>query len=414
MMQPEVDWPRTFWWGVGAVLLAAVTVVLYAFVGTFVFALFIYYATRPAYHRIRRRLGSRSLSAALALLVFAVPAVTLLAYTLAIAIQELSALEGVDLGPYIGLVEPYVNISRAVEDPASLLANRAGLDAIQSTLESGVTYLGIVGNGLLHLFVMFAVAFYLLRDGGRLARWVGRFGDDRGVLDSYLRAVDRSLADVFFGNILNAIVTGAIGAIAFSALNAFAPAGTAIPYPAVTGLLTGVGSLIPVVGMKIVYVPMVGYLGFRATLQGTGYGFVLVVFLIALVVVDLLPDFVLRPYVSGRDLHVGLVMFAYILGPLLFGWYGIFLGPLVLVLVFHFARIVAPELLGGRTVRPTAVDPGVLSDGTVTGRSASGGSTAADAAEGPIAGTSAETDGGATDGVDDGDGPDDPVSEERA
>jgi hypothetical protein len=55
-----------------------------------------------------------------------------------------------------------------------------------------------------------------------------------------------------------------------------------------------------------------------------------------------------------------MVMFAYILGPLLFGWYGIFLGPMILVLVMHFARIILPELLTREQVRPAAVDPGTL------------------------------------------------------
>jgi hypothetical protein len=52
-------------------------------------------------------------------------------------------------------------------------------------------------------------------------------------------------------------------------------------------------------------------------------------------------------------------MIAYTFGPLLFGWYGIFLMPMLLVLVFHFARLVLPELVQGRAIQPTAVDPGV-------------------------------------------------------
>jgi len=50
-------------------------------------------------------------------------------------------------------------------------------------------------------------------------------------------------------------------------------------------------------------------------------------------------------------------MFAYILGPLLFGWYGLFLGPVVLVLGVHFARLVLPELLHSERLQPYAVDP---------------------------------------------------------
>ena len=74
-------------------------------------------------------------------------------------------------------------------------------------------------------------------------------------------------------------------------------------------------------------------------------------------IVDVIPDIVLRPYVSGRNLHMGMVMFAYIFGPLLFGWYGLFLGPMLLVVMVHFARLVLPELLDGERIQPYAVDP---------------------------------------------------------
>jgi predicted PurR-regulated permease PerM len=360
MVGLDVDRSRAVWWGTGGVLFAVVLFILYSFVGTFVFGLFIYYATRPVYRRIRRRLRQRSLSAALSLVVFALPALLLLSYTVAIGLQELARLQSVSLGPLSSVVDPYLDISELVDDPAGLLQDSASVSALRNALFSALDYLGFIGNGLLHLFVMFAFAFYLLRDGPRLSRWFVKFGDERGVLDTYVNAVDRSLSNIFFGNILNAIMTGAIGAISFSLLNLFAPTGLEIPYPALTGLLAGVASLIPIVGMKLVYVPVLGYLGVKAALDGTGFAFVIAFFAISFVIVDTLPDLVLRPYVSGRNLHVGLVMFAYILGPLMFGWYGIFLGPIILVLVIHFGRIVLPELLSGTTIKPGAVDPGAL------------------------------------------------------
>jgi predicted PurR-regulated permease PerM len=236
---------------------------------------------------------------------------------------------------------------------------------------------------------MFAIAYYLLRDGRRLSSWIVQFGDKRGVFEAYVDAVDRDLESIFFGNILHAILTAALAAISYSLLNFFAPQALEIPYPALLGLLTGVASLIPVVGMKLVYVPITGYLGARAAIVGTGYGFPILFFVVAFVGVDSIADFLLRPYVSGRDLHIGLVMFAYILGPLLFGWYGIFLGPVVLVVVYHFAQIVVPELLTGEPIRPVAVDPGHLTNPmstpppSETDRSVSDGGEPADEKENP-------------------------------
>jgi predicted PurR-regulated permease PerM len=141
------------------------------------------------------------------------------------------------------------------------------------------------------------------------------------------------------------VLTGVIGTVVFLLLARIAPSAVPLPVPILLGLLVGVGSLVPVVGMKIVFSPVTVYLVGLAIIADPGpIWFPVVYFVVTTVVVDGIPDFLLRPYVSGRNLHGGLVMFAYILGPLLFGWYGLFLGPLLVVVLSHFADIAVPEL----------------------------------------------------------------------
>ncbi|WP_134669839.1 AI-2E family transporter [Halorussus marinus] len=400
----DIDRARTAWWIVGLALLAAVFYVVYSFVGTFVFGIFIYYATRPVYRRIRRRIGPPSVATAISLFALALPVLLLVVYTVAIGLQEfaraydrLREIEAVpaDISGVWTQVQPYVNASTVALRPEDILAD-PNTELIRDVGLSALQYVGVVGIGLLHLFVMIAIAFYLLRDDHRLSRYVRRqFADDGGVFAAYATAVDRDFNSIFFGNILNALFTGTIGAAAYNVLNLFAPAGLGVPYPTLIGLLTGAASLIPVVGMKLVYFPVAGYLGVE-----TGVGapeflwFPALFFAVSFVVVDSIPDLVLRPYVSGRDLHVGLVMLAYILGPLLFGWYGIFLGPLILVLVIHFVRIVLPELIAGEPIRPWAVDPTYLfepADPTAT----AGGADDVSTADAPDAASADEGDDGA-------------------
>jgi len=88
--------------------------VLYAFVGTFAFGGFVYYATRPVYERSRRRIPPPSLAAAVSLF--------LLAYTLAVGLQEFQRLAesgAIDLGPFVPLIEPYLGVSKIVRDWAT-------------------------------------------------------------------------------------------------------------------------------------------------------------------------------------------------------------------------------------------------------------------------------------------------------
>ncbi|MFC6757854.1 MULTISPECIES: AI-2E family transporter [Haloarcula] len=346
-----MDWPdsrsRSAWWAVAAVLGALTGWILYTYIGTFVLGLFLYYVARPAYRRFRKK-SRPSIAAATALLALAVPVVLLLGYTLAIAAQELARLQRtVDLGPLTDQLEPYLDVSGVVQDPQMLLRNPDIVDAGQLVAEGALGYVPIVGTALINLFLALAVAFYLLRDGPRLSQWVQEtFDDGQGFLNVYLEAVDTDLGSVYFGNILNAFAIIVVATFVYIVLNFVAPA-EGIPYPALLAVLAGAASLIPVVGMKLVYVPVSIGLFTRAFLQGDPLWFPVVFVVATVVFVDFIPDLVLRPYVSGRNLHVGLVMIAYIIGPLLFGWYGLFLGPLLLVVIYHFARLVLPVLIDG-------------------------------------------------------------------
>ncbi|WP_458205483.1 AI-2E family transporter [Haladaptatus sp. NG-SE-30] len=363
----NIDKSRAAWWAAGGVLGLATLFVIYSFIGTFVFGLFLYYATRPVYRRLRRVVRPPSLAAAVALLALALPAILLVVYTLAIGLQELSTV--VQNTPVESLpesVRQYANVSTVAQHPEQFLMNGNNTKIIEEAFGSTLKYVGFVGTAALHLFVMIAIAFYLLRDDHKLSRWFRRtFGDTEGVLEAYVQRVDTDFNSIFFGNILNAFLTGTIGAISYNVINMVAPPGLAIPYPTVVGLLTGVASLIPVVGMKLVYFPVTAVIGVDALMmRDPGVLWFPAVFaLVSFVIVDSIPDLVLRPYVSGRNLHVGMVMFAYIFGPLLFGWYGIFLGPMLLVLVVHFVEVVLPELIAGKPIQPWAVDPTYLQGG---------------------------------------------------
>ncbi|MFB6169080.1 MAG: AI-2E family transporter [Haloferacaceae archaeon] len=374
-MLSDTDRSRVAWGAVGVALAAAVVFVLYSFVGTMVFAVFIYYATRPVYRRLKRRIRPASLAAATALVALVLPALSLVGYAALVVVTQLDRFAGETRETLAETLGVDLATLPSVGSPAALLGvdpqaylSLEQLLGLAGQVGGAVGVLADVGVFLVHVFVMVAVAFYLLRDDVTMARWVKRrFGDESGVLHAYLAAVDRDLNSVFFGNILNAVLTGTIGVIVYAVLDVVAPPGLGVPVPALVGALAGVASLIPVVGMKLVYVPVALYLAAVSAVMGfSGAWFVLVFAAVSFVVVDTIPDLVLRPYVSGRNLHVGAVMVAYTLGPLLFGWYGIFLLPVLLVLVVHFVRIVLPELVDGSRLRPYAVDPGVLTTAPAT------------------------------------------------
>lgn len=361
-MEINIDRSRTTWWVFGVAIAGGIGYFLLSFIGTIVFGLFIYYASRPLNRQLQRRLPSPSLAAALSLLALSIPTLLLLAYTFSTVLTDLQDfLAGVENSRIRELVQPHLAASSSLQRPGTLLTDVSS-EMVQGMVTTALGYVGFIGNGLLHVFIMFVLAFYLLRDDRRIGTWLyTHFGGEEGNVTAYLAAVDRDLHNIFFGNLLNILLTGVIGAITFTLLNDVSPAGVEIPHPALLGFLTGVASLVPVVGMKAVIIPLGGFLLTRAYITDAsgGYWFAALFLVVALVVVDFIPDLVLRPYVSAREIHTGLVMIAYLFGPLLFGWYGLFLGPLLLVIVVQFADQILPDLMAGRPITTASTQASV-------------------------------------------------------
>lgn len=352
----EFDRSRFAWWLVVAVLGALVAYVLHSFAGVFLLGLFVYYATRPIYRRIATRTSSRTLTAAGALVAIALPVLLLMSYTVLVGVGQLRAL--LETSPeYLELLGPYLGETVVTSDlntflsslPSELSDVSAG--SVGAVLGAAAGYLSAIAAGLIYLFVVLALAFFLLRDDHRAAAWYRDLVGEGSTAYAYATAVDRDLQTLYFGNILTAFAIAIVAALTYNAIDLVDPGGIELPASTLLGLVTGVGSLIPVIGIKLVYIPIALYLAVQAVSEDPALLWFPAAFaVIAFVVVDTIPEVVLRPYISGRGLHVGMVMFAYILGPVLFGWYGLFLAPLVLVLVVQAARLVLPDLVRGRDV----------------------------------------------------------------
>jgi predicted PurR-regulated permease PerM len=141
-----------------------------------------------------------------------------------------------------------------------------------------------------------------------------------------------------------------LGVVLYNGLDVLAPDAIGVPVPTLLALLTGLATLVPLVVGKIVYVPVGLYLGYSAATGPGPLWFPAVFFVVCFLFLDLLPVAFLRPYIAGRSVHGGLMIFAYIGGTMLFGWYGLFLGPLLVVVAVQLARIVLPPLVHGEPV----------------------------------------------------------------
>ncbi|SIR81592.1 Predicted PurR-regulated permease PerM [Haladaptatus litoreus] len=349
---------RLAWWVVGVAFGVVMLFVFYAFAGTFALGLFMYYATRPIYDRLEARLGYPGVTAIASLFAILLPILLLVAYAVAVSALEVVRIAGNSIAGYEGVLQPYLDLSSQTVRPQRILELARENRSLFTQLGGAELFDGIAniasafGLTLLQLFVALAFAFYLLRDDDKLVRWFRhRIGGEQETAYTYGRAVDSNLQTVYFGSILHAFVVALVAGIAYNLANVVAPAGVSIPLPTLLGLLTGIASLVPHIGTKLVYVPITLFLVVRALGDGiTALWFPLAFVLGVALVLDVATEALIRRYTGGRTVHVGLMLFAYIFGPLLFGWYGLFIGPLLLVLLVQFNRIVLPELMQGESI----------------------------------------------------------------
>ena len=206
--------------------------------------------------------------------------------------------------------------------------------------------IGAIGAVLFNVFVSLLLAFFLLVSDRAIADWFESnvFGED-GLAVDYLSAVDRGLSSIYFGYTMTIFAVIALSAIIYAGFNFVAPGGLAIPSAVLFAVLTGFFTLVPLVGRSIVYVSIAGILAAQAaTVDPRLLWFPIAFLAVMIVAFDNLVRTYIRPYLSGRLLHTGLVMFAYLFGPPLFGWSGIFLGPFLMVFIVTFVRLILPAL----------------------------------------------------------------------
>ncbi len=345
---------RAWWVGVVAFVFLLLFVG-YVFVGTLAAGLFLYYAVRPVNRRIEEHVSSAGRAVGLTMAAVVLPLLALVGYVVFVGIQQVSMVDPSVLQPYVD-PQQLTSLSEFLQSPQQILQRlrEGGIPAVVSQV---LGVLATAGTVLIHFFLMVTLVYYLLRDDERIADWFRDSVGEGSTAYAYVAAVDEDLSSVYFSNILLMSVVAVLSVVGYSLYNYLAPATVGIPLPIVFGVLTGVASIVPIIVGKIVYVPIAVFLFANALRAPESLLIYPAAFTVgAFFILDLIPLTFVLPYIAGRALHRGLMLFAYIGGPILFGWYGIFLGPLLVVAAFHFARYVVSDLLRGEDIHswPTA------------------------------------------------------------
>jgi predicted PurR-regulated permease PerM len=332
------------------VLVAAATLlfalILWPFFGAVCWAVFIAIVFWPLYLRLLRgSRGRRGTAAAATLTMILVIVILPLGLIVASITDEASMLVAKLRSGEIQLGSYFARAVEALPGWARSILERFGLADLALLQKKLIAGLGESGQALtsrvfsigqntldfaVSFFVMLYILFFLFRDGDRLSQDIARTiplrpDHTQRMLAEFTTVVRATVK----GNIVVALIQGALGGLAFAVLG--------VPGAVLWGAVMALFSLLPAVGAFLVWGPVAAYFFFTGELvQAIGLT------LWGAVVIGLVDNF-LRPILVGRDTRLPdyLVLVATLGGLVVFGLNGFVIGPVIAALF-----LVSWEMLG--------------------------------------------------------------------
>lgn len=213
---------------------------------------------------------------------------------------------------------PYTQDLRIDVTSSFSVAAKYSLDYLRTQAAS-------IPTKILFLLISIVLIYYLLKDGKHAIRFCFEVLPLReNQKQKIIQQCTNVTYAVVYGQIITAIIQGIAATVGYYIFGAKAAL--------LFGVLTIFFALIPYFGTAIIWLPLSAYLfmtGFENGLWWKGIG----LFLYGLLVISLLDNFI-RPKLIGDkgDVHPAIVLLGVIGGIPLFGFVGIFIGPLLLAL----------------------------------------------------------------------------------
>lgn len=293
--------------------------------------------TRPLLVRLERGLkGRRRAAAVLSLLLFVVVAlpVVLMALGVIAGAQELltlikgSASASSALEKVISAPDSQPGLPSSFEDVVALLqrSGSQGLDLL-------TTFAGAAATGLIGLFIYFAGAYALLVDAPAVWDWMKQHSPiDVEHLGRLADAFHETGRGLLVGVGLTSVTQGLAATIIYFALG--------VPRAWVLGPITGVASIIPMVGTGLVWLPIsIGFFLTHHPIKG------LILVVLGLTVISVI-DNLLRPIyarMGALQMPMFLLFVAVFGGLAAFGTWGALIGPLIVRLAMELLAIANGE-----------------------------------------------------------------------
>jgi predicted PurR-regulated permease PerM len=303
----------------------------------------VFFPVHSRLHALIRRPGLAALlSTILVTLIIILPAVMLLAaitkeISSLIGLIDQKSTESGGFGSYVGqLTDRAMSWASRYVDVSQINLRetlRSRLEGLSRFLLSELTMIvGSITSFAVDAVITIFTLFFLFREGRSLVRRLAALLPlTPQQVDKLFTGVENTIIGTVYGGLVVAAVQGGLIGLALWLFH--------IPSPVLWGVVAAFMALLPVVGTASVWVPAALYL------LATGHWVQAILLVVwgALIVGSI--DNVLRPYlISGRvEMHTLLIFFAVFGGVNVFGFLGLFVGPVIVAVTTTLLAMLREE-----------------------------------------------------------------------
>ncbi|ENN95979.1 hypothetical protein J422_05035 [Methanocaldococcus villosus KIN24-T80] len=291
---------------------------IFPYIDVIAYAIVFSYMALPIYNFIYNISKNRNLASILAVIIFVLPIILIGLYIIWLIVSYIINLDiGLFISYYKWLVGKY-RLDNIINDE---FIKKYGEDVIKYIVSKISSSLLSLGNLFIKILIIIFMTFYFLKDGYHIKDIILNITphDYRSRLEIYLMYLHETYKNIFISCVNISIIITALAYIGYKL--------TFSPYPELLAIITGIFALLPILGSWMVY----GSLALYYFLINNYYSAIFIL-IYGVIFLNLVPDFILRPYLVKKDtdIHPVLVIIAFLIAPLSLGVVGFAIGPLVI------------------------------------------------------------------------------------
>ena len=247
----------------------------------------------------------------------------------------ISKLQAINLDPE-SLMEPIGHVSKLVQEKTGYdVLSKGNIGALLSVLPKvGQILMGSISNFIINVLVLILVLYFMLVGGRKMEDYIIDIlpfnqRNKRDVLHEFHMVVKSNA----IGVPLLAVIQGGIAMLGYYIFGA--------PEVILWGVVSCFATIIPVIGVAIVWIPLALYIG------ATGHWWMALGLSVYCIVIVANVDNLIRSVLQRKmaDTHPLITIFGVVIGLSLFGFMGIIFGPLLLSIFVLCVQIFKAEYL---------------------------------------------------------------------